>query len=91
MPSIDVLVNNAGIMACDYAVTVDGFEKQFGVNHLSPFLFTNLIMDKSMTLKELRIANVSSDGHRLNPMRFHDLDFQVRFHAAPELLLLLIL
>lgn len=45
LPRIDVLVNNAGIMAVDYALTVDGFESQLATNHLGHFLFTNLIME----------------------------------------------
>ncbi|KAF4856076.1 Short-chain dehydrogenase TIC 32 [Colletotrichum siamense] len=46
VPHIDILVNNAGIMAVPYALTDDGFESQFQTNHLSHFLFTNLVMDK---------------------------------------------
>jgi NAD(P)-dependent dehydrogenase (short-subunit alcohol dehydrogenase family) len=77
VPHIDVLVNNAGIMAIPYQVTVDGFEMQFGSNHLGPFLFTNLIMDKILASKAPRIVNVSSSGHRLNPIRFFDYNFGV--------------
>ncbi|OTA70418.1 WW domain-containing oxidoreductase [Hypoxylon sp. EC38] len=75
VPHIDILVNNAGIMAVDYAVTPDGFESQFGTNHLGHFLFTNLIMDKILAAKAPRIVNVSSDGHRLNPIRWYDYNF----------------
>ncbi|QIW97617.1 hypothetical protein AMS68_003135 [Peltaster fructicola] len=75
VPAIDVLVNNAGVMAIKYEKTVDGHEKQFATNHLGPFLFTNLIMPKIMTSKEPRIVTVSSDGHRLSPLRFGDYDF----------------
>ncbi|OTA07746.1 Short-chain dehydrogenase/reductase [Trichoderma parareesei] len=75
VPHIDVLVNNAGIMAIPHQVTVDGFEMQFGSNHLGPFLFTNLIMDKILASKAPRIVNVSSSGHRLNPIRFFDYNF----------------
>lgn len=72
---IDVLVNNAGIMACEYTKTVDGFESQFAVNHLGPFLFTNLVMGKLLQAKEPRVVNVSSDGHRMSAIRWPDVGF----------------
>ncbi|KAF9890516.1 hypothetical protein FE257_005921 [Aspergillus nanangensis] len=75
IPAIDVLVNNAGIMAVGYQLSPEGFESQFATNHLGPYLFTNLIMSKILAAKEPRIVNVSSDGHRLNPIRFNDYNF----------------
>ncbi|RMJ23884.1 short-chain dehydrogenase [Aspergillus sp. HF37] len=75
IPAIDVLVNNAGIMAVDYRLSADGFESHLATNHLGPFLFTNLIMDKLVASAEPRIVVVSSDGHRLNPFRFDDCKF----------------
>ncbi|KAJ5183260.1 hypothetical protein N7492_000876 [Penicillium capsulatum] len=75
IPVIDVLVNNAGIMAVDYQLSVEGFESHLATNHLGPFLFTNLIMKKIVAAREPRIVVVSSDGHRLNPFRFHDYNF----------------
>ncbi|RYP90067.1 hypothetical protein DL770_003806 [Monosporascus sp. CRB-9-2] len=75
VPYIDVLVNNAAIMAVPYQLTPDGFESQFGTNHLGHFLFTNLIVDKIMASKNPRIVNVSSDGHRFHPIRWGDLNF----------------
>lgn len=77
VPIIDVLVNNAGIMAVDYEKTDDGYEKQFATNHLGPFLFTNLIMPKILASSRPRVVNVSSDGHRLSPIRFADYGFHV--------------
>jgi NAD(P)-dependent dehydrogenase (short-subunit alcohol dehydrogenase family) len=77
IPYIDVLVNNAGLMAVDYALTVDGYETQFASNHLGHFLFTNLLMDKLLASKSPRVVNVSSDGHRLNPIRWADYNFSV--------------
>lgn len=79
IPAIDVLVNNAGIMAVDYRLSADGFEAHLATNHLGPFLFTNLIMDKLVAAAEPRIVVVSSDGHRLNPFRFDDCNFDVCF------------
>lgn len=77
LPVIDVLVNNAGIMAPEYKVTDDGFESQLATNHLGPFLFTNLIMKKVLASRSPRVVMVSSDGHRLNPFRFDDYNFDV--------------
>ena len=75
--AIDVLVNNAGIMAVEHQVSPDGFESQLATNHLGPFLFTNLIMNKILAAESPRVVLVSSDGHRLNPFRFDDYNFDV--------------
>lgn len=77
VPKIDVLVNNAGIMATDFKLTEDGFESQFAANHLGHFLFTNLIMDKILASESPRIVSVSSNGHRLGPIRWGDPGFSV--------------
>lgn len=77
VPYIDVLVNNAGIMATEFALSPDGFESQLATNHLGPFLFTNLIVDKLLASKSPRIVNISSDGHRLSPIRWGDHNFRV--------------
>lgn len=75
---IDVLVNNAGVMAPPFSLTQDGVESQFGINHIGHFLFTNLIMSKLVTPgKSSRVVNISSDGHRLGPIRFDDWNFDV--------------
>lgn len=77
VPVIDVLVNNAGIMAVEYKLSPDGFESQFATNHLGHFLFTNLILSKIMVSSSPRIVNVSSDGHRLGHIRWDDYNFDV--------------
>ncbi|KAL2861654.1 hypothetical protein BJX68DRAFT_9775 [Aspergillus pseudodeflectus] len=76
VPHIDVLVNNAGIMATDFALSPEGYESQFATNHLGHFLFTNLIIEKVLTASSPRIVNVSSDGHRLSPIRWADTNFR---------------
>jgi len=59
---IDVLVNNAGLMAGRRRVTADGFEEVFAVNHLAPFLLTNLLTSK-LTAAAARVITVTSDAH----------------------------
>lgn len=74
--SIDVLILNAGVMACPYSKTEDGFEMQFGTNHLGHFLLTNLILPK---LSEGgRIISLSSAGHQFSPVIFGDIQFENR-------------
>ncbi|KAL8940818.1 MAG: hypothetical protein Q9216_002607 [Gyalolechia sp. 2 TL-2023] len=75
VPRIDVLVNNAGVMACEYERTADRFERQFAVSHIGPLLFTNLLMPKILASEAPRIVNVSSDGHRLSQIRWPDVGF----------------
>lgn len=89
VPAIDVLVNNAGIMATEYKLTADGFESQFATNHLGHFLFTNLIMEKLLAAAAPRVVNVSSDGHRMSHIRFDDYNFDVRTCASQNVRLLM--
>lgn len=82
--SIDLLVNNAAVMACPYATTKDGLELQFGTNHIGHFLFTNLILGKILAAGPgARVVNVSSAGHRLSPIRWDDINFSVRHLSVP--------
>ena len=62
--SIDVLVNNAGLMLTSFRQTVDGNEMTFQVNHLGPFLLTNLLRDPLVAAGDARVVNVSSDAHK---------------------------
>ncbi|KAI8310971.1 hypothetical protein K4K59_007748 [Colletotrichum sp. SAR11_240] len=75
VPVIDLLVNNAGIMAVPYKLTEDGFESQFQTNHLSHFLFTNLIIKKILAAKTPRVVFVSSNCHRVGNIRWTDYNF----------------
>ena len=84
--NIDVLVNNAGVMASPYSTTEDGLETQFGVNHVGHFLFTNLITAKILKGEGGgRVVSVSSDGHRLSPIVWEDFGFSVREPPLVEL------
>ncbi|CAH0051355.1 unnamed protein product [Clonostachys solani] len=73
---INVIVNNAAIMASPYFKTVDGIEGQFAVNYLGHFLLNNLLLPDMLARNvPIRIVNVSSNGYRFGPVRFGDLDF----------------
>ncbi|KAJ5750655.1 Short-chain dehydrogenase [Penicillium manginii] len=79
---VDTLINNAGMMVLDRETTEEGIEMQFGTNHIGHFLFTNLLMAqlknaaKASGRGSTRVVNVTSAGHRLSPIRFHDYNFE---------------
>ncbi|KAK0623785.1 putative short-chain dehydrogenase [Immersiella caudata] len=75
VPVIDVLINNAGIMAVEYGLSPEGVETHFATNHLGHFLLTNLLMGKLLKAEAPRVVNVSSDGHRMGAVRFDDYNF----------------
>jgi NAD(P)-dependent dehydrogenase (short-subunit alcohol dehydrogenase family) len=76
--AIDVLINNAGIMATAFSKTIDGIESQFGTNHIGHFLFTNLIIDRLFAAKNGgRIINVTSSAYIVSGVRFDDVNFEV--------------
>lgn len=70
---LDVLVNNAGLIVDTYKTTKEGFEWQFGVNHLGHFLLTNLLIDLILAAKNPRIVNVSSAIHYSGALDFDTL------------------
>jgi NAD(P)-dependent dehydrogenase (short-subunit alcohol dehydrogenase family) len=63
-PSIHVLVNNAGLVLSDRRETPDGFEATFAINHLGPFLLTQLLTDRLVASAPARIVNLTSDAHK---------------------------
>ncbi|HAR31582.1 MAG TPA: short-chain dehydrogenase [Gammaproteobacteria bacterium] len=69
-PRIDVLINNAGLFPSSQERTADGFEMQFGVNHLSHFLLTALLRDRLVATKDARVVTVSSMLHKRGRMDF---------------------
>jgi NAD(P)-dependent dehydrogenase (short-subunit alcohol dehydrogenase family) len=78
---LDVLINNAGAVFAKRGETEDGFEQTFGVDHLAPFLLTNLLLDLLKQSAPSRIVNVSSEGHKVSGMRFDDLQAERRYTA----------
>ncbi len=77
-PRIDLLIDNAGVMACPFAKTTDGFELQFGSNHLGHFLATCLLVPALLRGNAPRIVSLSSRGHHIAPVDFDDLHFERR-------------
>jgi len=73
---LDVLLNNAGIMMTPYFTTRDGFEGQFGTNHLGHFALTGLLMDVLLATPGSRIVNVSSGAHKNGTMDFDNLQWK---------------
>jgi NAD(P)-dependent dehydrogenase (short-subunit alcohol dehydrogenase family) len=77
--TVDIVINNAGIMARPFELTEDGIESQFQANHLGHFLLTQLIMGKILAAGEgSRVVNISSNGHKLGGVRWDDWNFEVR-------------
>ncbi|EKF22684.1 short chain dehydrogenase family protein [Mycolicibacterium hassiacum DSM 44199] len=76
--TVDVLINNAGIMAVPYTLTVDGFESQIGTNHLGHFALTNLLLPKLTD----RVVTVSSMMHMFGWVSIGDLNWRSRPYSA---------
>src|SRR5580704_17856600 len=79
-PRIDLLINNAGVMWTPKQLTADGFEMQFGTNHLGHFALTGLLLDNLLPVRGSRVVTVSSMGHRLRAaIHFDDLQWEHRY------------
>src|SRR4051794_40932286 len=76
---LDILVNNAGLMAIPYQQTADGFELQFGTNHLGHFALTGLLMPALLDRIGARVVTVSSEAHRIGRISFDDLNSEQRY------------
>jgi NAD(P)-dependent dehydrogenase (short-subunit alcohol dehydrogenase family) len=72
---VDVLINNAGVMNIPLARTAEGFEMQFGTNHLGHFALTNLLLERITD----RVVTIASQAHRLGKIRFDDLNWERRY------------
>jgi NAD(P)-dependent dehydrogenase (short-subunit alcohol dehydrogenase family) len=79
-PRIDLLINNAGVMWTPKQLTADGFELQFGTNHLGHIALTGLLLDNLLPVRGSRVVTVSSTGHRLRAaIHFDDLQWEHRY------------
>ena len=76
---LDLLVNNAGVMALPYGTTADGFETQFGTNHLGHFALTGLLLPKLLATPGARVVTVSSPMHALANIDIGDLNSERRY------------
>ncbi|KAI5611743.1 retinol dehydrogenase 14, partial [Silurus asotus] len=81
-PRLDVLINNAGVYQCPYSKTEDGFEMQFGVNHLGHFLLTHLLLDLLKRSAPSRIVVVSSKLYKRGEINFDDLNSERSYNGA---------
>ncbi|MFN2536765.1 MAG: oxidoreductase [Mycobacteriales bacterium] len=79
VPHLDLLVNNAGIMAVPYGKTADGFEMQFGTNHLGHFALTGRVLPLLLKADEPRVVTVSSGAHVIGKLHFDDLTADGRY------------
>jgi NAD(P)-dependent dehydrogenase (short-subunit alcohol dehydrogenase family) len=81
MERLDVLINNAGVYMDEYIQTPDGFETTFAVNHLAPFLLSNLLLDVLMRSAPARIITVSSSAHASARSDLDNLNAEKKFHG----------
>ncbi|MEM8638614.1 MAG: SDR family NAD(P)-dependent oxidoreductase [Cyanobacteria bacterium P01_G01_bin.54] len=79
---LDILINNAGIMATPLTRTAEGWESQFATNHLGHFLLTNLLSGAIGAAGEARIVNLSSAGHQYSTVDLDDPNYQNRDYDA---------
>ena len=77
---LDILINNAGVMMPPYSKTADGFEMQFGTNHLGHFALTGLLLNLILKTERSRIVTVSSNAHRWGNIQFDDLNFEKEYN-----------
>jgi NAD(P)-dependent dehydrogenase (short-subunit alcohol dehydrogenase family) len=81
-PRLDLLINNAGVMMTPYMRTEDGFELQFGTNHLGHFAFTGLVLPSLLEVPGSRVVTVSSNGHKMGRIHFDDLQSERRYRRV---------
>uniref|UniRef100_A0A3Q3DCW5 Si:dkey-73n8.3 n=1 Tax=Hippocampus comes TaxID=109280 RepID=A0A3Q3DCW5_HIPCM len=80
--ALHYLINNAGVALCAFATTVDGFETQFGVNHLGHFFLTFLLLDLLKHSAPSRVITLSSIAHIMGRIQFDDLAVENNYHPA---------
>lgn len=80
--TVDILINNAGVMACPYSVTEDGFEIQMGTNHFGHFALTGLLLPLLINSPSGRIVATSSVAHRQGNINFDDINWEKRSYKT---------
>lgn len=73
---LDLLLNNAGVMVPPAGKTTEGFETQFGTNHLGHYALTGLLLERLRSTPGARIVTMSSGAHKIGKMQFEDLNFE---------------
>jgi NAD(P)-dependent dehydrogenase (short-subunit alcohol dehydrogenase family) len=81
LDGLDVLINNAGLVLGDHRITADGFEYTFALNHLAPFLLTNLLREKLAASAPARVITVSSSAHQAARLDLADLQLAGHFNG----------
>ncbi len=77
---LDLLINNAGVMVPPYERTADGFELQFGTNHLGHFALTGLLLARLLATPDARVVTIASGAHKFGRIDFDDLQHERRYH-----------
>ncbi len=77
---LDILINNAGVMATPFYKTIDGFEMQMGTNHFGHFALTGLLLEKILKAEKSRIVSVSSKAHNMGKINFDDINSQKNYN-----------
>jgi len=78
--ALHLLINNAGVMAPPRRLTKDGFESQFGTNHLGHFALTGLLLPRLLAAPQPRVVTVASAAHRVGKIRFNDLQWERHYN-----------
>jgi NAD(P)-dependent dehydrogenase (short-subunit alcohol dehydrogenase family) len=78
-PQLDLLINNAGLMMPPLGRTADGYELQFGTNHLGHFALTGLVLPSLLGVPGSRVVTISSNGHKTGRIHFDDLQWEHRY------------
>ncbi len=81
-PKIDVLINSVGIHSTKKLFNKDGIEMCFAVNHLSTFLFTQLLLPRLKESAPSRIIQINSEGHRFSNVKLNDVNFKKRIYTG---------
>ena len=74
--SLDILINNAAVMACPQMPTKEGWDLQFAVNHIGHFILTKGLLPMMSKSSEARIVTLSSTGHKLSGIQWEDVHFE---------------